>query len=120
MSERRESEQRYSAFYTSLKNFLYKNSGLPVRGVARWGSRTTGNHRDRSDLDVIFWIQANPSKESVYPGLVDKLKLVLKVNADIGRSYNVINIWKPGISCDLVLLMEREYRDQIARRRYVE
>ncbi len=56
MTVRRESEQMYSSFYKSLKNFLYYSLGERIGGVARWGSRTTGSHRDRSDLDVIFLI----------------------------------------------------------------
>ncbi len=120
MSNRREGDQRYSAFYDSLRNFLYNNSGQPVRGVARWGSRTTGTYGNHSDLDVIFWIQGDPSKTSVYPDLVDKLKQILKVNADIGSSYNVINIWKTGINCDLVLCTQWEYSEQVGSRRYRE
>ena len=120
MSIRREEEQRYSAFYKSLKNFLYNNSGYNVRGVARWGSRTTGEHKDKSDLDVIFWIFGNSSKQKVYTEVIDKLKTILKVNADKGSSMNVIKIWKEGIKCDLRLLTETEYRTQINTRRYSE
>ncbi len=120
MSIRREEEQKYSAFYKSLKNFLYNNSGYKIGGVARWGSRTTGEHRDKSDLDVIFWIVGNPSKQSVYPDLIDKLKRIFNVNADTGSSYNVIKIWIEGIKCDLRLLFESEYRTQVNTRRYSE
>ncbi len=120
MSQRREAEQRYAAFYTSLKNFIYNNSDLSVRGVARWGSRTTGEHRDKSDLDVIFWVQGDPSKREVYPDLIEKLAKGLRVNSNPGTSYNVIKIWKPAIACDLRLLTEREYREQLATRRYRE
>ncbi len=120
MSIRREVEQRYSAFYNSLKKFIYNNSGYNIRGVARWGSRTIGEHRDKSDLDVIFWIFGSPSKQKVYPNLIDKLKKILKVNANTGSSNNVIKIWKEGISCDLKLLSESDYRTQINTRRYSE
>ena len=120
MSERREGEQTYSAFYTSLKNFFYNSSGKNVGGVARWGSRTTGEHKDDSDLDVIFWIVGNPAKQQVYDDLIDKMKKTLKVNADKGSSKNVIKIWKKGIKCDLKLLTESEYREQIRTRRYSE
>jgi len=120
MSIRREAEQRYSAFYKSLKNFLYNNSGYNIKGVARWGSRTTGEHKDKSDLDVIFWIFGNPSKQKVYTDLIDKLKNTLKVNANTGTSKNVIKIWKEGLKCDLRLLSESEYRTQISARRYSE
>ncbi len=91
MSIRREAEQKYSALYNSLKNFLNNNSGYNIGGVARWGSRTTGVHRDKSDLDVIFWIIRNPSKQKIYPNLVDKLKKILKVNANTGSRVNFTN-----------------------------
>jgi len=120
MSIRREAEQKYSAFYNSLKNFLYSNSGYKIRGVARWGSRTTGEHRDKSDLDVIFWITGDPTKQKVYADLIDKLKKILKVNVNTGSSKNVIKIWKEGITCDLVLLSESDYKEQIKMRRYSE
>lgn len=120
MSIRREAEQKYSAFNNSLKNFLYNNSGYKIGGVARWGSRTTGEHKDKSDLDVIFWIVGNPSEQKVYADLIDKLKKILKVNANTGSSKNVIKIWKEGITCDLVLLSELDYKEQIKSRRYSE
>ncbi|MGQ4876298.1 MAG: hypothetical protein ACP6IY_19730 [Promethearchaeia archaeon] len=117
MAVRREGEQRYSAFYESLKNFLYYNSGYNVGGVARWGSRTTGDHKDKSDLDVIFWIIGDPPKHEVYPQLIEKLKKILNVHADFGSSRNVIKIWKDWITCDLVLLTRSEYENQIRMRR---
>ncbi|KKL53370.1 hypothetical protein LCGC14_2276120 [marine sediment metagenome] len=120
MSIRREAELKYSAFYNSLKNFLNYNSGYKIGGVARWGSRTTGEHRDKSDLDVIFWIVRNPSKQKIYLALINKLKKTLKVNTDIGSSSNVIKIWKEGVTCDLVLLSESDYRTQINTRRFIE
>lgn len=120
MAERREQEQMYSNFYNNMKNFLYNNSKFDVRGVARTGSRTTGQHRDSSDLDVIFWIKGNPSKTQVYPSLVAELKSGLKVHADIGSSYNVIKLWKTDIKCDLVLLTDSKYSAQLNSRRYQE
>jgi len=120
MSIRREAEQKYSAFYKSLKNFLYNNSGFDIGGVARWGSRTTGEHKDKSDLDVIFWIVGDPSKQKVYTELIVKLKKILKVNANTGSSKNVIKIWKEKITCDLVLLSKSDYKEQIDTRRYSE
>ncbi len=120
MSIRREGEQMYSAFYNSLKNFLYHNSGYNVGGVARWGSRTTGEHEDRSDLDVIFSIFGDPTKQKVYTDLIDKLKKILNVNANLGSDRNVIKIWKKGITCDLVLLSGSDYKEQVRSRRYNE
>ena len=120
MSTRREYEQRYASFWRSLKNFLQHNTKFSVSGVARAGSRREGTHRDKSDLDVIFAISGDPSKKEVYPSLVDLLKKVLNVNADIGSSYNVIKIWKNRISCDLRLRTESNFREQVRSQKYTE
>lgn len=120
MSTRRAYEEGYASFWRGLKNFLLHNSGFKVSGVARSGSRRAGTHRDRSDLDVIFAIAGDPQKTDVYPSLVQRLKSGFNVNADIGSSYNVINIWKTQISCDLVLLKESDFRAQVRSQKYQE
>ena len=112
MAIRRQQEQQYAHFFRSLAHFLQNSAGFPVSGVARTGSRTNGMHRDRSDLDVYFCISGDPPKEQVYPPLMERLKKTLKVNADIGRSYNVINIWKEDINCDLVLYTEAQFHER--------
>jgi predicted nucleotidyltransferase len=120
MAIRRQQEQQYAHLFRSLAHFLQNSSGFPVSGVARTGSRITGMHRDRSDLDVYFCISGDPLKEQVYPPLVEGLKKTLKVNADIGRSYNVINIWKEDINCDLVLYTEAQFKERKRTGQFIE
>jgi predicted nucleotidyltransferase len=120
MSTRREYEQGYALFYRSLANFLKNSAGFPVSGVARRGSRYKGTHRDKSDLDVIFAISENPSKREVYPPLIERLKKTMNVRADVGSSYNALNIWKDRISCNLVLRTQTQFRNQINNNEYQE
>lgn len=118
MSVRREFEQRYAKFWRSLRNFMLNSAGFPVSGVARKGSRARGKHNDKSDLDVIFAISGDLPKQDVYPILVQRIKKTLKVNADIGRSYNVIKIWKSSIKCDLVLRPQTQFRSHLKQGNY--
>lgn len=120
MSTRRRYEQGYASFWRSLKNFLLNSSGFNVSGVARVGSRGEGTHKDKSDLDVIFAIAGNPLKTKVYPPLVERLKKGFNVNADIGRSYNIIKIWKKQIKCDLALRSEAKFKAQVKSQKYRE
>jgi len=109
MAARREYDQRYASKWRSIGNFLKNNSGFPISGVARGGSRRRGNYRTDSDLDIIFAIAGNPRKNQVYPQLVEKLKKGMNVQAKIGTSYNVIKIFKDNLKMDLVLLTESEF-----------
>ncbi len=118
MSIRRQYEQSYASFWRSLANFLRNSSGFKVSGVARQGSRNIGTHRDRSDLDVIFAIQDNPSKRDVYSPLVERIKKTMDIHADIGDDYNVIKIWKNQVSCDLVLRNQNDFQNQIISSKY--
>lgn len=112
MGERREFEQRYASIWRSIGNFLRNSSGLRIGGVARTGSRRRMNHRPDSDLDIIFWVSGDPGKNQVYPDLVDRLKKVLRVNAWIGSSYNVINISKDTLEIDLVLVSQKGFSEE--------
>ena len=120
MSVRREFEQRYSHFWRSLSNFLRNNSGFPVSGVAREGSRRRGTHDDRSDLDVIFAISGDRPKNQIYPTLVNRLISTMNVQARIGTSYNAIKIQKDQIRCDLVLRTQTQFQAQINNRQFEE
>ena len=117
MALRREGDQQYASFWRRIGNFLKNNSGLPVSGVARAGSRRRGDYNVDSDLDIIFSITGDPRKDQVYPELVKKLKDGLNVDAKIGSSYNVINIQKNNLEIDLVLLTEAEFQSEVQRDR---
>ncbi|OLS12155.1 MAG: hypothetical protein RBG13Loki_4221 [Promethearchaeota archaeon CR_4] len=67
MAERREFDQRYAVLWHSIGNFLRNNSGFPVSGVAREGSRRRSNYQNKSDLNIIFCITDDLDKYSVYP-----------------------------------------------------
>lgn len=120
MAIRREGEQRYARFWRSLRNFLLSSSGFPVSGAARRGSRHWGTHHNKSDLDIIFAISRDPSKKEVYPPIIERIKSTLRVNANVGESYNAIKIWKEGISCHLVLRTQVEFRAHLNSGQYQE
>jgi len=113
MALRRTNDQRYSAFWRSLANFLRINSGFPVSGVARSGSRRRGIYRPDSDLDIIFSVAGDPPRSLVYPDLVTKLWKVMNVEAEIGGNYHVINIRKADLDMDLVLLTEQDFNEEL-------
>ncbi|MHA1756326.1 MAG: nucleotidyltransferase domain-containing protein [Promethearchaeota archaeon] len=117
MAERREYDQRYASIWRSIGNFLKNNSGFPVSGVARGGSRRRGDYNADSDLDIIFAIAGNPRKDQVYPQLVERLKRGMNVQARIGSSYNVIKIIKDNLKIDLVLRTENEFQEQVRKYR---
>jgi predicted nucleotidyltransferase len=120
MAERREKEQQYSSLRKGLGNFLRENTGLRVSGVALMGSRRRGDHNADSDMDVIFTVAGDPSKDQVYPGLIDKLTRGMNVQARLGSSHNVIKIQKGDLKVDLVLRTEEEYREQKRRQNLEE
>ncbi len=110
MAERREFDQRYAHIWRSLANFLRNNSGFPVSGITRTGSRRRGDYEKKSDLDIIFSIAENPDKRSVYPDLVNLLKRGFPdAYVEIGQSYNVINFKRQSLDVDLVLLTEADF-----------
>lgn len=113
MSKRREKDQQYASYWRSIGGFLKNNTGLPVSGVARTGSRRRGDYDDESDSDIIFSIAGNPEKGQVYPDLVEKLKNGMNIQAKIGSSYNVIKIQKDDLKIDLVLRTEKKFREQV-------
>jgi len=113
MANRRELEQQASSFAKKLGNFLHKNTNLKIHGVARQGSRKQGTHRDYSDLDIVFAVSKDPGKDEIYPELLDKLRNVMKVEAELGANENVINIKRRDLEADLVLLSIKDFEKQI-------
>jgi len=114
MSLKREKDQQYKSKWDSILNFLINNSGYPISGVARAGSRRQGDWNINSDLDIRFAIARDPPREEVYP----KLKSLIKTNfkdssVRIGSSYNVINIEIGELSFDLVLLSQSKFEKQV-------
>jgi len=113
MSTRRELEQQASSFAKKIDNFLHNSTNHKIHGVARQGSRKEGNHRDDSDLDMVFSIADDPGRDEIYPDLIEKISKILNVEASLGEHGNVINITKGDLEVDLVLLPKDTFEKQI-------
>lgn len=104
MSDRREFERRYASEWRSIAQFMKNNTGFPLSGIARGGSRVKGTHRDDSDLDIILSISGDPLKTEIYPVLLNKLKENFPNNTfGIGSSYNAIKMSVGSLRFDIVL-----------------
>jgi hypothetical protein len=114
MSYKREKDQQYRSKWHSILNFVKNNTGYSVAGVARAGSRRQGGSRPDSDLDIRFAISGDPSKQSIYPNLKEKLKTAFpNARVRIGSSYNVINMSINDLDFDIVLLSVGEFTRQV-------
>jgi len=80
----------------------------------RAGSRRRGNHRNKSDLDIIFTVAGDPPKKNIYPMIASKLKEGFpNAYVEIGSSYNVINMQIDGLDFDIVLLSQEEFEQEV-------
>ena len=114
MGERREYAQRYKKLWISLSNWLKKESGWKIGGVAKEGSRREGDFKNKSDLDMDFWISETYQKQKVYDNLIPKLKKSYKGSqVQKGRSKNVIKFAYNGLKVDLVLLPKKEFEKKV-------
>jgi len=114
MSEKREYDQRYSAKWKSIVNFMKNNTGITISGIARAGSRRKGNYRAKSDLDIIFAVKNDPPKKQIYPILKAKLQQGFPAaNVEIGTSYNVINMSLDSLKFDIVLRTLDDFKSQV-------
>ncbi len=116
MSERREKEQQYASKWRIIANYMKNNTGLRISGVARAGSRRRGEHEGTSDLDILFKIPKNPSKETIYPELKMKLKNGFRTSTiTIGSSFNAIKMKLDDLMFDIVLRTEEEFDEQVKK-----
>jgi len=80
----------------------------------RAGSRRRGNHRNKSDLDIIFTVAGDPPKKNIYPMIASNLKYGFpRAHIEIGSSYNVINMKIEDLDFDVVLLTEEEFKKEV-------
>lgn len=104
MSDRREFDQRYASEWRSIVQFMKNNTGFSLSGIARGGSRAKGDYRDTSDLDIIFSVAGDLSKQKIYPIVRSKLKENFpQATVEIGSSYNVIKMSLGPLKFDIVL-----------------
>ncbi len=113
MAERREYAQRYKKLWKSLSEWLRNSSGWNVGGVAKEGSRREGDFKNKSDLDMDFWISEPYQKQKVYDDLIPKLRRDYEGSqVQKGRSKNVIKFAQNGLKVDIVLLPKKKFREK--------
>ena len=106
-------ENFYHSKWKSIVNVM-KSSNLKISKIAQAGSRAKKKHRPDSDMDVIFAVAGNPSKNSFYPNLMTVLKNNFP-NEKIysGSNYNVVHLdFRQGGKFDLVLLTEADFDNE--------
>lgn len=113
MAERREFAQRYKKLWISLSNWLKTKSGCKIGGVAKEGSRREGDFKDKSDLDMDFWITEPYEKQKVYDDIIPKLRRDYEGSqVQKGRSNNVIKFAQKGLKVDMVLLPKNKFMEK--------
>ena len=119
MTERESYAKRYKNLWISLSDWLKTKSGWKVGGVAKEGSRRKGVFKDKSDLDMDFWIAEPYQKQKVYDDIIPKLRNHYKGSQlQKGRSNNVIKFSLKGLKVDIVLLPKKEFMEK--RKKYKE
>jgi len=106
-------ENFYHSKWKSIVNVM-KSSNLKISKIAQAGSRAKKKHRPDSDMDVIFAVAGNPSKNNFYPNLMTALKNNFP-NEKIypGSNYNVVHLdFRQGGKFDLVLLTEADFDNE--------
>jgi len=106
-------ENFYHSKWKSIVNAM-KSSNLKISKIAQAGSRAKKKHRPDSDMDVIFAVAGNPSKNNFYPNLMTVLKNNFP-NEKIysGSNYNVVHLdFRQGGKFDLVLLTEADFDNE--------
>ncbi len=106
-------ENFYHSKWKSIVNVM-KSSNLKISKIAQAGSRAKKKHRPDSDMDVIFAVAGNPSKNNFYPNLMTVLKNNFP-NEKIypGSNYNVVHLdFRQGGKFDLVLLTEADFDNE--------
>ncbi len=106
-------EDYYKSKWKSIVNVM-KSQNLNVAKIAKAGSRARQQHTSDSDLDLIFSVSGNPSKQSYYP----ELEKVLRDNfpndkVNLGTDKNVIHLYpSKGGKLDIVLLDSNEFNKE--------
>ena len=111
-------DEYYQSKWKSIVKVM-TSQNLNVAKIAKAGSRARQQQTSKSDLDVIFSVSDNPSKQNFYPNL-DK---VLKANfpndqVKLGDDKNVVHLFpSKGGKLDIVLLesikFDKEHGDNV-------
>ncbi len=106
-------ENFYHSKWKSIVNVM-KSSNLKISKIAQAGSRAKKKHRPDSDMDIIFTVAGNPSKNNFYPNLMTVLKNNFPIEKIYsGSNYNVVHLdFRQGGKFDLVLLTEADFDNE--------
>lgn len=112
----------YKSKWKKVVNVM-KQQNLDVSKIAKAGSRARQQHTPKSDMDFIFSVSGDPSRESFYPRLIKVLQDNFpRDNVSPGTNYNVVHLYfSSGGRFDLVLLgnseFDREHSDNVEYRK---
>ncbi len=115
-------ENYYHSKWKKIANVM-KHQDLKVSKIAKAGSRARQQQTPKSDMDVIFSVSGDPSRENFYPKLMKVLKNNFP-NDQIypGEHYNVVHLnFHDGGKFDIVQLksndFDREHGDNVEYRK---
>ena len=116
MTERREYAQQYKKLWKSLGNWLKNSTGWKVGGVAKEGTRRSGNFKNKSDLDIDFWISEQCMKQNVYDNIIPKLRSSYPGSqVQKGTSQNVIKFAYKGLKVEIILLPHEQFNEKVKK-----
>ena len=95
-------DQQASAFRERVKNIIKNHTGYPQSSVKFDGSRGDGSHTAKSDTDLNFTIQGNPSRDEVYEKLTKQFK-AQGYNTQIKGGGRILTVSKEGFKADLAM-----------------
>ncbi len=107
---------QYESKWISLVNILYHNSSLSISKIAKAGSRAKHTDITQSDLDVVFCVSPDKSRDEIYPLLLPVLKAAYPKIAQINIGDMAIHIDFVTAMCkiDLVLKSQSEFEKEHA------
>ncbi|MFW9996703.1 MAG: nucleotidyltransferase domain-containing protein [Candidatus Odinarchaeota archaeon] len=106
-------DEYYNAKKKKIFNVL-KHQNLKVSRVAVAGSRARQEQHPGSDMDIIFSVSGDPSRDDFYPELQDVVKANYpEASVYPGENNNVIHLDLPNeAKVELVLRTEAEFEKQ--------
>ncbi len=104
------SDNFYHSKWKSIVNVL-THSNLKVSRIAQAGSRAKRQHKPDSDMDVIFSVSGDPTRQSFYPDLIRVLERNFPhEKVYLGGNNNIVHLnFKKGGKFELVLLTEKDF-----------
>lgn len=107
------SEEYYKSKWKKVVNvMIHQNS--KVSKIAPAGSRPKQQHTPNSDMDVIYSVSGDPSKENFHPELIKTLKSNFSQDKVYpGSNNNVVHIdFQTGGKFDIVLLPGDDFDEE--------